>query len=134
MNDFEQDIMAKVRDLESWKILRDLLGHVQDGSAEPVTISQDDATKNWHVRVGSGMPYKVFYGSSLEEALRQAVTKTPEQIVDGLQADVIEQMDYDGDKLYLVSVANSSHKEYVQKIANEVDQLFTQIKEGKSDT
>lgn len=55
-------------DEQRWKLLRALLGHVQDGSAATVTISQDDATEDWCVRVGK----RTFISRSLETALRLA--------------------------------------------------------------
>lgn len=38
--------------LERLKFLRELAGYVEDGSCETVSIGQDDATKEWIVRVG----------------------------------------------------------------------------------
>ncbi len=50
------------------KRLRELLGYVEDGSSEVVHIVQDDATKDWIVRVGK----QTYYGRSLESALEAA--------------------------------------------------------------
>jgi hypothetical protein len=118
-----------VNDMNSnWEMLYTLLGSVRDGSDQSVKIYQDDATMNWFVNINDR---KVYYGSSLAEALRKAVQKTPEQIVDGLQAEIITYSDqFD---LFYVAVANCSTRSAAQNIADEVNQLFAQIKEGKQE-
>jgi len=55
-------------DAERWTILRALLGYVEDGSHDTVTISQDDATKTWAVRVGK----YTYCADSLDQALTNA--------------------------------------------------------------
>lgn len=49
--------------------LRELCGYVEDGSSTSVTISQDDATREWCVRVGK----IAYYGGSLTAAFNLAV-------------------------------------------------------------
>lgn len=51
--------------------LRELMGHIQDGSDKVVKLSQDDATQNYHVSVGSGTSFD--YGFSLEQAILRAI-------------------------------------------------------------
>ncbi len=50
------------------KRLEEACGYVEDGSHTTVTISQDDATRSWVVKVGR----RSFYGNSLREALKTA--------------------------------------------------------------
>jgi hypothetical protein len=49
--------------------LRELAGHVQDGSHETLRVAQDDATKDWIVHVGK----RRFLGSSLVSAIEAAM-------------------------------------------------------------
>jgi len=53
---------------EEWRMLRDMLGYVANGSSTSVTICQDDATNNWSVTVGK----RSYHHHSLEAALRAA--------------------------------------------------------------
>lgn len=55
-----------------WRILRELLGYIEDGSSSVVVICQDDATREWCVTVGS----VTNYSQSLDGALRMA-SKAP---------------------------------------------------------
>ena len=58
--------MAKADDI--YQLLRELLGYVEDGSDQVVTIFQDDATRDWHVRRGAEVSE---YGRTLIEALHK---------------------------------------------------------------
>ncbi len=40
------------RDADSFRKLRECCGFVENGSQEPLTISQDDATRGWCIRIG----------------------------------------------------------------------------------
>lgn len=57
-----------MNDAERWTVLRGLLGYVEDGSSETVTICQDDATRDWVVKVGK----RTFHDRSLDAALKAA--------------------------------------------------------------
>ena len=61
------------KDAELLEGLRNLCGFVEDGSSEAVTIAQDDATKDWIVRVGGLGSKRWWYGRSLKEALTSAM-------------------------------------------------------------
>lgn len=57
----------RVRRLNEQAAIVNLLGHVEDGSDQTVTIFQDDATKTWSVKAG----HIYHYGDTLAEALRK---------------------------------------------------------------
>lgn len=57
----------RVRRLNEHAAIVNLLGHVEDGSDQTVTIFQDDATKTWSVKAG----HVYQYGATLAEALRK---------------------------------------------------------------
>lgn len=59
---------------QKWKMLRQLLGYVEDGSSQPVKISQDDATREWVVTVNNR---NSFHGVNLDEALAKASAGYP---------------------------------------------------------
>jgi hypothetical protein len=52
-----------------WNDLLELCGHLGDSSETTVTLSQDDACRTQHIRVGD----KRFYGTSWAQALEKAV-------------------------------------------------------------
>lgn len=54
---------------EAFNKIRELMGYVEDGSDVVVSIYQDDATKTFHVRVGSD---SVHWGETLTEAINEA--------------------------------------------------------------
>lgn len=60
---------------ELWKAhermngLRNLLGYVENGSDTVVTIFQDDATKDFIVKVGKCTYYATTLGEALDEAI-----------------------------------------------------------------
>lgn len=49
--------------------IRCLMGYVGDGSNETVTLFQDDATRDYFIKVGA----KSYHGSTLSEAVKKAV-------------------------------------------------------------
>ena len=51
------------------KGLRDILGHVENGTDSVVSIFQDDATREWVVKVSS----KGYYGPTFADALDAAI-------------------------------------------------------------
>jgi len=59
-------------DAERWLIIRGLLGYVADGSNRTVTIMQDDATKEWIMKVGKHH----YWGVTLDEVLTLAKLST----------------------------------------------------------
>lgn len=61
----------RVRRLNEQAAIVNLLGHVEDGSNDVVTIFQDDATRSWTVRVGQT---RSEFGDTLSEALRKHFT------------------------------------------------------------
>lgn len=50
-----------------------LLGYIENGGGDSVTIGQDDATRDWSLRVGYGKNARSYYASSLEEAFDKAI-------------------------------------------------------------
>lgn len=61
-----------MNDTELLNGLRKLCGYVQDSSQTTITISQDDATKAWILRWGTG-PTQWAWGGSLREVIRNAI-------------------------------------------------------------
>lgn len=57
--------------------LRKLCGHVENGTDTVVTVFQDDATKQWWVKVGTSNRRKDYYDASLTRALQDAVNALP---------------------------------------------------------
>ncbi|AEY69536.1 hypothetical protein AH2_00026 [Burkholderia phage vB_BceS_AH2] len=55
--------------------LREMCGHVEDGSDMPVTVGQDDATKDWFLRIGPAIsPHsKRFYAGTFEGVIDKAI-------------------------------------------------------------
>lgn len=52
--------------------LRDLCGYVENGTSGWVTLSQDDATKDWFVMVGCGVRSSMYSGTTLAGAVDKA--------------------------------------------------------------
>jgi len=60
--------------------LRRLCGYVENGSDTSVSMFQDDATREWFVRVGSPQRGKMpFHGTSMGAALDAAIAGTPKE-------------------------------------------------------
>ena len=60
--------------------LRRLCGYVENGTGDSVTICQDDATREWVIRVGSSPRAPFFHGASMVAALDAAIAGTPEDV------------------------------------------------------
>ena len=60
-----KELLSTRKTLES---LRELMGYVQNGSEETVYLFQDDATKDFMLRVGK----KTYWGRSLENVIAKA--------------------------------------------------------------
>lgn len=69
--------MSKLTKEQQFDILRRLMGYVQNGSNDSVSMYQDEATSTYHVRVGTGLRSKAYWGDSLEEAIAKANAATP---------------------------------------------------------
>lgn len=83
----EKDAREAREELERWRkradkanlfdVIRRLCGYVENGSDTVVTICQDDATKEWMVKVGAGRQPRYFHGPDLNAALHAADEGTP---------------------------------------------------------
>lgn len=62
-------LQQPVSEPDEYAIIQDLMGYVQDGSSQSVTLSQDDATRNYTVTVNGKNSY---WGYTLKEALTKA--------------------------------------------------------------
>lgn len=65
LKDMAKELLSTRKTLES---LRKLMGYVQNGSEETVYLFQDDATKDFMLRVGK----KTYWGRSLENVIAKA--------------------------------------------------------------
>jgi hypothetical protein len=61
--------IAQTAQPKEWEMIQELMGYVEDGSSQTVTLYQDDATKNYTVKVDS----KSYWGHTLKEALTKAL-------------------------------------------------------------
>jgi hypothetical protein len=59
------------------RALRRLCGYYEDGSGTAVTIMQDDATREWVLKVGQ----RSFYAPSFESVISEAALATPDDTV-----------------------------------------------------
>lgn len=55
--------------------LRKLCGYVENGSASHITISLDDATKNFTIHIGPGATKRWSHGEGLREAIDAAIAE-----------------------------------------------------------
>ena len=62
------ELIAARKSVQALKSLRNLMGYVQNGSEETVSLFQDDATKDFMLRVGK----KTYWGNSLENVIDKA--------------------------------------------------------------
>ena len=69
----KEELAAAQTDAARYRWLREACGYVQDGSSTSVTISQDDATHEWVVRVGDVGSRHWWHGKSLGEAINAAI-------------------------------------------------------------
>jgi hypothetical protein len=63
--------------MDHFQKLKEICGHVQNSSEQVVIISQDDATRSFHITVkgygiGSDASKRTYFGSCLEEAIDKA--------------------------------------------------------------
>ncbi len=58
--------------MECLRLIRALMGYVENGSEQAVKLFQDDATKAYFVTTGSTRNPRSYFGSSLEEAIDKA--------------------------------------------------------------
>ena len=69
----EQRVKKLEKFEQQMKTLQALCGHIEDGSNDSVTLSQDDATGTWHITVGySPRKRKSFWGESFDEVFLKA--------------------------------------------------------------
>lgn len=68
----EAELATARKDSERLKVLRDLMGHVQNASDTTITLSQDDATRDYIVSIGRDGK-NVHYGTSLGAAIDAAM-------------------------------------------------------------
>ena len=68
-----EELATAQTDAARYRWLREACGYVQDGSSTSVTISQDDATHEWVVRVGDVGSRHWWHGKSLGEAIDAAM-------------------------------------------------------------
>lgn len=52
--------------------LQEVMGYVQDGSSQFITLGQDDATRDWILRVGTVPRCTTYFGASLSDVIEQA--------------------------------------------------------------
>lgn len=70
-----KELAAAQVDAKRYLWLREACGYVEDGSSTSVTISQDDATRDWIVRVGPIGSKHWWHGRSLGAAIDDAIAK-----------------------------------------------------------
>lgn len=62
------ELIAARKSVQTLKSLRELMGYVQNGSDTTVSLFQDDATRDYILRVGK----KRYWGHSLENVIEKA--------------------------------------------------------------
>ena len=62
------ELLTARKAVQTLESLRKLMGYVQNGSDETVSLFQDDATKDFMLRVGK----KTYWGNSLENVIDKA--------------------------------------------------------------
>ena len=68
LREFAVEIQNLRRKVKTLSHLRELMGYVQNGSDETVSLFQDDATMDYMLRVGK----KTYWGLSLENVIEKA--------------------------------------------------------------
>ena len=68
LREFAVEIQNLRRKVKTLSHLRELMGYVQNGSDETVSLFQDDATMDYMLRVGK----KTYWGNSLESVIIKA--------------------------------------------------------------
>ena len=62
------ELLSARKKIKTLSDLQELMGYVQNGSEETVSLFQDDATMNFILRVGK----KMYWGNSLENVIEKA--------------------------------------------------------------
>lgn len=68
------------RDAKLLQAVRRLCGYIENGSDMVVTICQDDATRDWILRVGSSPRLKSYYDSSFHAVIQKAADDNPPEV------------------------------------------------------
>jgi hypothetical protein len=68
LREFAVEIQNLRRKVKTLNHLKELMGYVQNGSDETVSLFQDDATMDYMLRVGK----KTYWGLSLENVIEKA--------------------------------------------------------------
>lgn len=76
-------LLALVQDAELLQGICRMAGHWQDGSSETVTISDDECTREYIVRVGGGPRGRTYTAGSTLHALRKAVAAEDDRMEHG---------------------------------------------------
>lgn len=74
--DLTEDVLRIKNSDRFRKLHSHLCGYVENGGGEPISICQDDATREWGVRVGFVQPINTsrwYGGSSMAEAIDAAI-------------------------------------------------------------
>ena len=68
VKEIAQELLSARKAVQTLNSLRKLMGYVQNGSDETVSLFQDDATMDYMLRVGK----KTYWGLSLENVIEKA--------------------------------------------------------------
>ena len=68
VQEMAQELLTARKAVQTLESLRELMGYVQNGSDETVSLFQDDATMDFMLRVGK----KTYWGNSLENVIDKA--------------------------------------------------------------
>jgi len=63
---------AAAKEVSRGEQIRRLCGYIENGTSGFVQISQDDATKDWVIRVGDSSRPSMYHGASFDEAVAAA--------------------------------------------------------------
>lgn len=75
----KHEIEEGERAVRRLRMLRKAAGYVENGSNDTVSVSQDDATRDWIIRVGKHW----WYGPSLEQALDAMAAEVEKWEIEG---------------------------------------------------
>ncbi len=65
-------VHCAVPQIDVLKHLRELCGYVENGTSDVVTLFQDDATKAWILKLGTGGNVRTFSASSIAQVIEGA--------------------------------------------------------------
>ena len=68
IKEMAQELLTARKAVQTLNHLKELMGYVQNGSDETVSLFQDDATMDYMLRVGK----KTYWGLSLENVIEKA--------------------------------------------------------------